>query len=273
MMTLSPNEHLVFVALIQISTAAKIGLAGVGAAVIGRRFRYGSMPRAAEWAAVLMLVSTSLSFMPSLGDLIEGVGRIFGLPGYRTNKFTLPWLCAQLAVALVALAGLGLARSPWLGKGGGTRTLVGAVAMAILAWGPLRSFFPSLSRLLYMMANLFLPAPEGFSPAWATIGEHGSWAPHALPRLILLVMSIRSAVGRGWTAWRWTEWAGATCLAWWAVHMVLVRYGFAMRYQPSPWDFICLAFFLAISVPIVLRLEKIPWLVDQARSPTNPRGI
>lgn len=196
--------------------------------VLVRCFRYRSMPRPAEWLAILLATWFIAQTMPGVDDLVN---RIYQITGSTADFGVWRWYIAAAAL-VVALAPALLLVPLRRRLSPGLRTvLMSTVALALL-WAPL----PVLSR---QFDTLFPPLNwlgVGWSFWLAVSSLRGlGYLPTGLlfgVPAVAAYLSWRRGSRRGWL---WTEWVGAGAAALLGMGWLFFYYFGSYEWPPTGW--------------------------------------
>lgn len=229
-------------------------------AVVARRFRYGGMPRPAEWLALLIAAVMIVLAMPELDGLVNRAAVAFGLRDRLDDGLFGPlrWAWAGVGLAVV-LAGL----APSLVPAGrrrlpaGVRTLALVVAAAAWFWGPSAVARMELPWLIHN------PAPEDWSwgrpsfDLWLAIRKGIGRIPGDLLFGVPVVATVRRRLRTPRPGWRWTEWAGAGSMAWLGLSngLIWLLFGLGAPRADRLVEPLTVAAVLLLSLPIAGRLD------------------
>lgn len=249
--------------LVPLSMAARLAHVTVFAtafAVLSRRFRYGGVPRPAEWICLITLVATAALAMPTIDEAVNLTMIASGIldsPGDAIlyhNLHRWRWAVGAMVAASSFL---------WLSKravtGRWERARIPLLLTAILAtlWGPAALIPQYLPDWLIPSHQFHLHVGINRTVTVAF--------PDSLPVGLLLavpaISALRSLIrGRG-RGWRWTGAVGgiSAAIAGAGLMTVSMFQGFPNEIR-AEWAFIALSFVL--SIPLVRPFERATWLVD-----------
>lgn len=237
-------------------------------AILGRRLRYGGVPRPAEWLALLALVFTATEAMPDIDAMVDRTAIALGTKNSTFDVFFhYRWRWAGGATIVALILSL-IANRFASGPREGIRTPLLTLVLLAMVWGPLRAFPRYLHD--WLLFERFSSAVPAWINGMAIADVVGS-----LPLGILLAVPMISAFkslfrGRGKEC-RWTGAVGGSfsALACAALLSILIFGGTEFEIGVELTLVVVSCF---LSIPLIRPFERAAWLVEAYPACTTPEG-
>ena len=209
-------------------------------AIVARRFRYGGMPRPAEWLAILIAAAMLGLALPNVDEAVNwSRGLSSGFSGSLDRNYSLfRWAWAGVAT-VVALVGLARARrGPTMARRPGSRRSVLTGVATALLWGPIPVCSLELPWMIWGPALAAGEVPGAMFNFWLEVRKGIARLPLGLLFGVPIVATVRDRLRSDRPAWRWTEWVGAASAGWLALIVFgfwLLELNWAERLAASLW--------------------------------------